>query len=406
MSDILVQKFGGSSVADADKIRKVAERVSQAAETSDVVVVVSAMGSATDDLIDLAAQIDPEPQERELDLLLSTGEVISSTLLSMALRHRGVRAISLTGGQAGIQTDRSHRRARITKIDPRRLKKELERGYVVIVAGFQGTTEDLDVTTLGRGGSDTTAVALAVALGAERAEIYTDVAGIYTADPRLVSTARRLDEIHYEEMLEMASWGARVLNPRAVELGMAYGMPILAASSFGGEPGTLIHGEAKMEKSNKVRGIVHDYDVAKITVLGAPDRPGIAVRLFEPLAEDGISVDVIVQNTSVERSADMSFTVSQNDLVRAERAVREIARELGAQGVETTIELAKVSIVGAGMQSSPGFAARMFRALYEADVNIEMITTSEIRITCLVEASQIPKAVEALHRAFELDRPE
>ena len=300
MSDILVQKFGGSSVADADKIRKVAERVSQAAETSDVVVVVSAMGSATDDLIDLAAQIDPEPQERELDLLLSTGEVISSTLLSMALRHRGVRAISLTGGQAGIQTDRSHRRARITKIDPRRLKKELERGHVVIVAGFQGTTEDLDVTTLGRGGSDTTAVALAVALGAERAEIYTDVAGIYTADPRLVSTARRLDEIHYEEMLEMASWGARVLNPRAVELGMAYGMPILAASSFGGEPGTLIHGEAKMEKSNKVRGIVHDYDVAKITVLGAPDRPGIAVRLFEPLAEDGISVDVIVQNTSVD----------------------------------------------------------------------------------------------------------
>lgn len=408
---IVVQKYGGSSLADAGRIRNVAARIARAAATGQVVVTVSAMGDTTDHLIELAHALDPEPPAREMDLLLSTGEIVSSTLMVLALGTLGVPAVALTGRQAGIRTDAAHSRARITGIDPDRIRRELERGKVVIVAGFQGVSEADDITTLGRGGSDTTAVALAVALGADRAEIYTDVRGIYTADPRLAPQARQLAEIDYEEMLELATWGARVMHPRAVELGLVYGMPILVASSFADSPGTLIHagagrGGAEMEKTNKVRGIAHEMGVAKVTIQGVPDQPGIAASIFAPLAEQGISVDVIVQNASTDRRTDLSFTVADADLAKAAAVAKELAGPMGAAGVATAGGLAKVSIVGAGMQTGIGFAARMFQALSAAGVNIEMITTSEIRITCIVEAEATKDAVQALHKAFELDAQE
>jgi aspartate kinase len=300
---LIVQKYGGTSVAGAEKIKNVARRIVSTHEAGNqVVVVVSAMGDTTDDLIKMAYQINEFPDKRELDVLLSTGEVVASTLLTMALHHLGHRAISLSGFQAGIRTDNSYSRARITSIDPARIIRELEKGSIVIVAGFQGISEDLDVTTLGRGGSDTTAVALAAALNAERCERYTDVDGIYTADPRLVSQARKLAEISYEEMLEMVTYGFKAIHPRAVELGELYNVPIIVASSFNNNPGTLIQKEVSMEIRNKVRGIAHDLDVAKITVVGVPDHPGIAAGIFVPLAEAGISVDTIVQNASIKIS--------------------------------------------------------------------------------------------------------
>lgn len=404
---VLVQKYGGTSVADAERIRHVARRVARLAEQGhQTIVVVSAMGDTTDQLLAVARQIDSEPDDRELDLLLSTGETVSMTLLAMALRTMGRPAISLTGAQAGIRTDSRHRKAIITAIHPARIRRELDRGRIVIVAGFQGVSEEADVTTLGRGGSDVTAVALAVSLGAERCEIYTDVEGVYTADPRLVPEATLLPEIGYEEMLELATYGARVMHPRAVELGWVYGLPILVASTFKAGPGTLIHGGAAMEAVNKVRGITQDTDVARITILAVPDRPGIAASLFEPLAEAGISVDTIVQNSGVNRVADLSFTVARGDSARALRIVEPIARSLGSPEVLHDDALAKVSIVGAGMQSAPGYAARMFRALYEAGINIEMITTSEIRITCIISLGQVQEAVRALHGAFTRERNE
>ncbi len=404
---VLVQKYGGSSVANAERIRHVAQRVVGLAEQGEqTVVVVSAMGDTTDHLLAVAREIAPDPDERELDLLLSTGETVSMTLLAMALRTLGHPAISLTGAQAGIRTDSRHRKAVITAVHPGRIRRELDRGRIVIVAGFQGISEEADVTTLGRGGSDVTAVALAVSLGAERCEIYTDVEGVYTADPRLEPQAQILPEIGYEEMLELATYGARVMHPRAVELGWVYNLPILVASTFKAGPGTLIHGGAAMEAVNKVRGIAHDNDVARITILGVPDRPGIAAALFEPLAEAGISVDTIVQNSGVNRVADLSFTVTRDDCPRALRIVDLLARTLGSPEVLSDDALAKVSIVGAGMQSAPGYAARMFRTLYEAGINIEMITTSEIRITCIIALDQVQEAVRALHGAFALERTE
>ncbi len=403
---LVVCKYGGSSLADAAKIVRVAERLAAMRRAGDdVVVVVSAMGDTTDDLLALARQVTDEPQAREIDVLLSTGEVVSSTLMAMALRGHGAQAISLTGAQAGIRTDRTHSRARIQTVEPARVRHELERGRVVVVAGFQGVTEEADVTTLGRGGSDTTAVALAASLGAERAGIYTDVDGVYTADPRIEPAARPMAEIGYEEMLELASHGARVIHPRAVELGLLYELPILVASTFGQGPGTLIRKETGMEVRNKVRGIAHDLDVAKVTVRGVPDRPGIATRLFEPLAEAAISVDTIVQNASLEGLTDLSFTVARDDLGRAMTIVEPIAREIEAAGAVADGKLGKVSVVGTGMQSTPGYAARMFRTLFEAGVNIEMITTSEIRITCIVREDHVAGAVRALHAAFELDQP-
>ena len=401
---LIVQKYGGSSVTDADKIKNVAQRIAKAKdEGNQVVVVVSAMGDTTDELIRMARQVSEQPEERELDVLLSTGELISSTLLAMALGSLGYKAVSLTGAQAGIQTDSSYSRARILRVNPNRIVDELEKDNIVIVAGFQGVTPDMDITTLGRGGSDTTAVALAASLNAEVCQIYTDVEGVYTADPRFVSEAIKLKEVGYEEMLELASYGARIMHPRAVELGELYNMPILIASSFSDSPGTLICKEASMEARNKVRGIAHDTNVAKITVIGVPDHPGIAAAIFEPLAKANISVDTVVQNASVENITDLTFTVSRGDLIKAMSIVEPVAKSVGSKRCVTDSTLAKVSIIGTGMQNTPGYAARMFRALYEQGINIQLITTSEIRITCIISEGKVKDAVQALHRAFELD---
>jgi aspartate kinase len=402
---LIVQKYGGTSVGTAERIRDVvARRIADRAAAGDrLVVVVSAMGKTTDELIILARQMSAHPPAREMDLLLSTGEIVSAALLAIALNDMGREAVALSGAQAGIRTDTRHGKARIAGLEPKRIKQELDAGRIVIVAGFQGITEEMEVTTLGRGASDTTAVALAAALEAERAEIYTDVEGVFTADPRIVPEARRLRDISYEEMLEMATWGARVLHNRAVELGAIYHIPIYVSSSFKDAPGTLIHGGPFMEQRNKVMAIAHDLDVARITVRRVPDRPGIAASLFEPLGENGISVDTIVQNASIEKLADLTFTVSRHDLDRAMEIVNRIAAEIEAPEVMADTHLAKISIVGAGITSAFGYAGRMFRTLFEAGVNIELITTSEIRITCLIDESQIPKAVKALHKAFELE---
>jgi len=401
---LIVQKYGGSSVADAEKIKNVARRIIKTREAGNqVVVVVSAMGDTTDELIALAYRVSEHPDTRELDVLLSTGEVVSSTLLTMALHGLGYPAISLSGAQAGITTDAAYNSALIVDINPKRVVKELEKDKIVIIAGFQGITEDMDITTLGRGGSDTTAVALAASLGAERCERYTDVDGIYTTDPRFIPEARKLSEISYEEMLEMASYGSKAIHPRAVELGELFNVPILVASSFNQNPGTLIHKEVSMEVRNKVRGIAYDLDVAKITVVGVPDRPGIAAALFVPLAEAGVSVDTIVQNASIENITDLTFTVARSQLDKAMEVVEPIARSINARECVSDSKLGKVSIIGTGMQNTPGYAARMFGALSEAKINIQLISTSEIRITCIIDESKVKDAVRVLHRAFELE---
>ncbi len=403
---LVVQKYGGSSVADASRIKNVAARIKRRADAGDrVVAVVSAMGDTTDELIALAREITDAPEARELDVLVSTGETQSSALMVMALHALGVDAISLSGAQAGMRTDNVHGKARILAIEPRRVREEIDRGRVVIVAGFQGLTETLDVATIGRGGSDTTAVAFAAALNA-LCEIYTDVDGVYTADPRVEPGARKLKDITYEEMLELASKGARVMAPRAVELGSVYSIPILVASSYNDEPGTLIHGGVDMEGFNRVRGIAHDVDVAKITIRGVPDRPGVAAEIFAPLADAHLSVDTIVQNASKEQLTDVTFTLAKNDLARARPLVERVAKAIGARDVVADEQMAKVSIVGTGIQSAPGYAARMFRTLSDAGINIEIISTSEIRITCIIPEARIADAVRALHAAFELEKAE
>ncbi|MFC1980723.1 aspartate kinase [Chloroflexota bacterium] len=401
---LVVQKYGGSSVADAEKIKNVARRIAQARDKGDqVVVVVSAMGDTTDELIEMAYQISEKPDRRELDVLLSTGEVVSATLLAMALHNMGYSAISLSGAQAGIRTDAAYSRARILKVEAKRVTRELEKGNIVIVAGFQGITDGMDVTTLGRGGSDTTAVALAAGLGAAVCQIYTDVEGVYTADPRLIPEAQKVKEIGYEEMLELANYGAKVMHSRAVELGELFDVPILVASSFTQNPGTLIHGEVSMEVRNKVRSIAHDLDVAKITVVGVPDRPGIAASIFDSLAKAGISVDTIVQNASIENITDLTFTVAKTQLTGAMEVTAPIAKSLGARECVSDSRLGKISIIGTGMLNTPGYAAKMFGALSEKNINIQLITTSEIRITCIIDEARIKDAVRALHRAFELE---
>jgi len=401
---IIVQKYGGSSLADAEKVRGVAKRIIAAKAKGDgVVVVCSAMGDSTDDLLALSRKVATSPVEREVDLLLSTGEMVSCALLAIALNDMDCPAVSLTGLQAGIQTEALHGKARIADVAPDRIIAELDAGRVAVVCGFQGVTEAQEVTTLGRGGSDTTAVALAAALKAERCEIYTDVEGIYTADPRIVPKARKLPEIGYEEMLELAVSGAK-MQPRSIELGEIYDIPILVASTFSDAPGTLIHREVAMEVRSRVRGVARDTNVAKVTVLAVPDQPGIAADFFEPLTAASVSVDTIVQNTSVEKLSDLSFTVTRTDIDKALAVVEPIAARVGAGGVTHDAALAKVSVVGTGMQNSPGYASTMFRSLANAGVNIEMITTSEIRITCIVSESQCADAVRALHTAFELDQ--
>ena len=405
---LVVQKYGGSSLADAEKINNVAGRIARAKKNGNkVVAVVSAMGDTTDELIDLAGQVSDSPDRRELDVLLSTGELRSCALVAMRLKSLGFSAISLSGAQAGIRTDSQYGMAKISSLEPQRIVDELEGDRIVVVAGFQGITPGMDTTTLGRGASDLTAVALAAGLGAVRCEVYTDVEGIFTADPRLVPKAWKLDEISFEEMLELANYGAK-MNPRSIELGMAYNTPILVASSFSDVPGTLIHGDAAMNKNvgemrNRVSGIATDTNVAKITVQGVKDRPGIAANLFEPLADVGISVDVIVQNASVGGTTDLTFTVKKDDLSRATKVVDKVAEELGSDSLATSLGLAKISIVGTGMQDAPGYASTMFRTLADAGINIEMITTSEIRITCLVSEDAVGPASRALHTAFDMD---
>jgi aspartate kinase len=401
----VVQKYGGSSVADAEKIKNVARRVAQTKEQgNDVVVVVSAIGKTTDNLIALANEITDQPDDREMDVLLSTGELVSSTIMAMALRELGHPAISLSGAQAGIRTSTKYSRAQILSVDAERIEKEFNKGNIVIVAGFQGITHDMDITTLGRGGSDTTAVALAVQLKAKICEIYTDVDGVYTADPHIVSEARKLKDISYEEMLEMASYGASVMHSRAVELGELYNMPIQVAASHNSNPGTIIHGGIPMEISNKVRGIAHDLNVAKITIVGIPDKPGVATSIFEPLTKAGVSVDTIVQNSSIGRIADLTFTVSKSDISKAMKVVEPVVKEIGAASCESDTKLGKVSVIGSGMQSAPGYASTMFKSLYESGINIELITTSEIRITCIIHEDKVKEAVKALHKAFELEK--
>ena len=405
---IIVQKYGGSSLANPDLIRNVAKRIASASDDSNqVVATVSAMGDSTDNLLDIASKITKLPNPRELDVLLSTGELQSCALVCMALQELGKNAVSLSGAQAGILTDSTFGNAKISNLCTDRIQMELNQGNIVVVAGFQGVTAELDITTLGRGASDLTAVALAAGLNAERCEIYTDVDGIFTADPRLVPNAHKMDEIGFEEMLEMASYGAK-MNPRSIELGMVFNVPILVSSSMNETSGTLIHEVNNMDMKvgeirNRVRGIATDKDVAKIIVYSVVDRPGIASSLFEPLAQADISVDVIVQNSSVEGKTDLTFTVKQSQLDRATSVVKKVADELGSGQIGIDENLGKVSVVGTGMQDSPGYAAKMFKTLATSGINIEMITTSEIRITCIVKVSELGKAASALHDAFEMD---
>jgi aspartate kinase len=399
---IVVAKFGGSSLATPEHVRGIADRIAtQRADGAARVVVVSAMGDTTDDLIALARRVSARPAPRELDLLLATGEHISAALLVMALHERGVDAVGLTGTQAGIHTDGLHGRARITGVEPDRVRRELDAGRVVVVAGFQGASGD-EVATLGRGGSDTSAVALAIAVGARRCEIYTDVDGVYTADPRLVPAARQLREIGFEEMLEMAHQGARVLQTRSVELAWVHGLEVVVRHATGSGTGTTIR-EVALEARQKVRGIATDDGMAKVTLIGLPDRPGIAGAVFEPLAAAGIAVDGIIQNVGHDGAADLSFIVPETDLERAAGLLRERLPDLGARDLAVSGGLAKVSIVGAGIHNAPAYPARMFAVLGEAGVNIEMISTSEIRITCVIGREHLAGAARALHRAFELE---
>jgi aspartate kinase len=400
---LIVQKYGGSSVADAEKIRGVARRVVETAKAGHgVVVVVSAMGKTTDGLLRLAHEVTPTPPEREVDMLLATGEQVSIALLAMAIDALGHKARSFTGEQAGIRTDAAHTRARIVGIDGDKVRRALDDGYIAIVAGFQGVTEEDNITTLGRGGSDLTGVALAATLRADVCEIYTDVDGVYTADPNIVREARKLDRISYDEMLEMASLGAKVLQSRAVEFAKKYGVPVHVRSTFKADPGTLVTKEDRNMEAVVVTGIAHDRGQAKVTIRGVPDRPGIAAQVFGTVSDHGIVVDMIVQNVSRDGMSDISFTVPRPDRPTVVATLEEIAKKIGAESVTYDDRIAKVSIVGVGMRSHSGVAARMFRALSQEGVNIHMISTSEIAVSCVIEDKYTELAVRALHDSFEL----
>jgi aspartate kinase len=400
---LVVQKYGGTSVADPERIRAVADHVARTRRRGqDVVVVVSAMGRTTDELIHLAGQVSRVIPGRELDMLLTAGERVSMALLCMALAELRVPAASFTGSQAGIITDTTHGRAKILEVRGDRLREALRAGQVPVVAGFQGVSTERDVTTLGRGGSDTTAVALAAALGAEICEIYTDVPGVFTADPRVVPDARRIRELSYEEMLEIAASGGRVLALRSVEFARNHRVVLHVRSSFTWEPGTLVREEDETMEQAVVSAVTHDASEAKITVTGVPDRPGIAARLFRGLADRSINVDMIVQNTSHEGLTDISFTVPKEDLSTSLEVTRSVAPEIGAGEVLADAGVARVSIVGAGMKTHPGVTATMFETLAKEGINIEMISTSAIRISCMVREEAVERAVQALHAAFEL----
>ncbi|MCH7767827.1 MAG: aspartate kinase [Nitrospinae bacterium] len=403
---LVVQKYGGTSVGDLQKIREVAKQVAARVDGGDqVVVVLSAMEGETDRLLDMALKLTDEPDGREIDQLIANGERISISLLTLALQSMGYKAKSLTGRQVGIITDTNHTNARIISADADKVRRTLEEGCICVVAGFQGISLNDDVTTLGRGGSDTTAVALAAATGAEVCEIYTDVDGIYTADPSVVPSARRLKTIFYDEMLELASLGAKVLHARSVEFGKRYGVPILVKSAFGAGEGTMVVERQPGMEEVTVAGVTSSKDQAKVTILGVPDRPGIAAIIFETVAEHNVVVDMIVQNISEEGLTDISFTVSRDDAERTQKLMREVAKEIGARDTTLDTGIVKVSIVGAGMRSAPGVAARMFRTLANEGINIIMISTSEIKVSCIVEEKFSDEAVRVLHEAFEEASP-
>lgn len=404
--DILVQKFGGTSVANPERIINVAKRVIAAKDKGkSVVVVVSAMGDSTDDLIDLAFKVNPRPSAREFDMLLATGEQVSISLLAMAINSLGHEAISLTGPQAGIQTESFHGKARILNIDTTRVLKELGAGKIVIVAGFQGISQEGNITTLGRGGSDTTAVALAAALESNICEIYTDVDGVYTTNPRLVAEASKLETISYDEMLELASLGAQVLHPRSVELGKHYGVQIHVRSSFNPVEGTIVKECKELENKQVVSGVAYDTNVAKIALLEIPNVPGISFKIFQALADENIDVDIIVQSIGRDGRIDISFTLPKTDLERAVEILKEkVINQIGAKNIVSESNIAKLSIVGAGMVSRPGVAAKMFEALAKENINIEMISTSEIKVSCVVEDKDIEKGVKSIHQHFNLDK--
>jgi aspartate kinase len=400
---LVVQKYGGTSVGTTERIMAVARRLISAKERGDrVVAVVSAMGDVTDELVAKALAISAEPPEREMDMLLATGEQVTIALLAMAIHAQGHEAISFTGAQAGIVSDATHTRARIQEVRADRVTEALDRGLIAIVAGFQALTPEGDITTLGRGGSDTTAMAVAAGLGADVCEIYTDVDGVYTADPRIEPRARKIEMISYEEMLEMAATGARVLQLRSVEFARNHGVVIHVRSSFSDRPGTIVReADGSMEQAI-ISGVTHDISEAKVTVRDVPDRPGVAAEVFGRLAADNVNVDMIIQNVSEEGTTDISFTTPKEDLVRAKRAVAEVTAALGARGFSVDESVAKVSLVGAGMKTHPGVAALMFRSLADAGVNLDMISTSSIRISCVIDAAQVETAVRALHAAFGL----
>lgn len=403
--DIVVQKFGGSSVGTVERIKHVAERVAKARETMPhLVVVVSAMRGETDRLLALANEVAPRPDPRETDALVATGEQVSAAALAIALRHRGIPAISMSGAQMLVRTDGMFSRARIKHIDRSAIDKALLRGEVVVATGFQGVDDHGNLTTLGRGGSDTSAVALAAALDAKECEIYTDVLGVYTADPNICPDAKKLDVIAFEEMMEMASAGSKVLQIRSVELGMNHNVPVRVRSTFSDDPGTLVTAEDEHIERLVVRGVSHDTNDCKVTVRKVPDRPGVAATLFAGLGKSGINIDVIVQNASEDGTTDVSFTVARADAAQAEELVRAAATQLGGGAIEVDHSIAKVSIVGVGMRAHAGVAAEMFQALHESGVNIGMITTSEIKVTCVIKKEQVQTAVKALHARFELDR--
>ncbi len=401
---LIVQKYGGTSVADPDRINAVADNVAFTKKRgNDVIVVVSAMGKATDNLIALANSVSTTQPGREMDMLLTTGERVTAALMTMALFDRGIEAISFTGSQVGIITDTAHRKAKIIEVKGDRVRQSLADGKVCVIAGFQGVSTDKEITTMGRGASDLTASALAQAMGADACEIYTDVTGVFTADPRIVPQARKLTKVHFDEMLEMAGAGSKVLALRSVEFARNHDVPLHVRSAFTWEPGTWVTNEEPSVEDPIISGVVTDMTEAKVTVFGVPDRPGISAALFEPLADANVNVDMIVQNTSTQGTTDISFTMPMADMGEAEQIVSRVATEIGATGVSHDDDIAKVSLVGAGMKSSPGIAAKMFRVLADEGVNIQMISTSTIRVSVVCSAGDMERAARALHTAFGLD---
>ena len=401
---LIVQKYGGTSVADPDRIKAVADNVAITRRRGDdVVVVVSAMGKATDNLISLADSVSRNQSGREMDMLLTTGERQTAALVTMALHDRGIEAVSFTGSQVGIITDTAHRKAKIVEVKGDRVRDALSSGKVAVIAGFQGVSTDKEITTMGRGASDLTASALAQAMSADACEIYTDVTGVFTADPRIVPRARKLQKVHFDEMLEMAGAGSKVLAMRSVEFARNHDVPLHVRSAFTWEQGTWVSNEEPSVEDPIISGVVTDMTEAKVTVLGVPDRPGISAALFEPLAEANVNVDMIVQNTSTDGTTDISFTMPMADLSQAESIVQRVAEEIEAAEVTHDDDIAKVSLVGAGMKSSPGIAAKMFRVLADEGVNIQMISTSTIRVSIIIPGGDMERAARSLHTAFGLD---